>query len=335
MNNKKLISFNILIPSLLLVTALSLFTQQTLNLYMGAMVALTFLTIGVIIKDSRVLHTLFDNQNRTFIFWFTFFFVFIAVHYSYVNWDSFSFMRRMRIWLPPLLMFVWLARIKDEYLLDSFAKSCAIATIPIIIIILSSNGITAVYEGERFSGEDFNMNGNTIALYLLFLSFFLLVLFRKKGYWQAFIPYILVGLAFVIFITGCRRAIIGLVLLYVCYFWIFGKRHRLRNFVFAIGIVYAVSVVLMNVDFLYDVAGSRMAKFFYNLGLMEAHGAETYDYSSEIRGEMVPIALMMFSISPILGNGSAFFITHSGLNTIYQGYSTHNNYLEILVIQVV
>lgn len=323
-------NLTIFVISIVLISALS-FTQRTSTVFMGTMAGLTILTIGMIISDGRLLRALFHKKNRTFIFWFILFFVFIAIHYSIVHWDSFSFMRRMRIWLPPLLIFVWLARLKDSELLESFGKCCAIASVPIILFILTSNGISAVTEGERFSGDDFNLNGNTIALYMFFLCFFLLVLFQKRTKWNYFIPYLLIGMVLIILLTGARRAIIGIVLVFVSYMWIYGKGHRFRNAVIAAGLLYAIIEVLVNVDVLYDIAGQRMAKLLYNMGIIDAHGMDTYDYSSEVRGEMIPIAIMMFTISPIIGNGYAYFITHSGLNIMTQSYSTHNNYLEILV----
>ena len=75
-----------------------------------------------------------------------------------------------------------------------------------------------------------------------------------------------------------------------------------------------------------------MEKLFYNWGFIDSSKSiDMYDYSSEVRSEMIPLALAMFTLSPIWGNGYAYFITHSGLNISTQSYSAHNNYLEILV----
>lgn len=329
-NNNHIISLVVIV--FLLVTVMALFTINTMNVYVINMAVLTAFTAVVLIFDGRTRFALLQSQNKGFLVWFALFFVFIEIHYSYIHWDSFSFVRRMRIWLPTLLVIVWLSKVKNSDLLEFFGKCCAIASIPILLLLLTSTGISTVYQGERFSEADIGLNGNTIALYMLFLIFFSLILSRTKTKRSTLLFYLTAVLTFVIFITGCRRAIIGVILLYMSYFLLFSQKHRVRSLSMAAIVLIVIVYLLLNVNFLYDIAGNRIERLFFNMGFIDSlGGAETYDYSTEVRGEIIPIAFMMFYASPLLGNGYAYFITHSGLNTIAQGFSTHNNYLEILV----
>ncbi len=323
---------NIFFSSLLLFTTIVLFTSNTANLYVFSIGILIISAIGAFFLGGTKNGYLFDKQNKVYIYWFIIFFVFFELHYTYVHWEDFSLVRALRIWLPPLIAFVWLSKVKSNDLLGLFGKCCVISSVPIVIMIVLSTGLSMVSEGERYSGEDFNLDGNTIAVHMLFLIFFSLILYRKDKRWRPFILVMMIIMTFLIIISGCRRAIIGLLLVIISYFLNYGGKQQMKS-IFQIVIVLAViSYLLMNVEIFYDVAGYRMEKIFINLGLIsDSKNFDSYDYSADIRGQMVPIALLMFLANPIIGNGYDFFITHSGLNILTQNYSTHNNYLEILV----
>jgi O-antigen ligase len=296
------------------------------------MCILTLSAIGGFLLGGTANGYLFDKQNRVYVYWFISFFVFFELHYSYVHWDDFSLMRALRIWLPPLIAFVWLSKVKSNDLFNFFGKCCVIASVPIIVMIVLSTGLSMVSDGERYSGEDFNLDGNTIAVHMLFLIFFSLILYKIDKKWRPFILVMMIIMTLLIIISGCRRAIIGVVLVFISYFLSFGREKQLKSVVQVAIVLIIISYLLINVEIFYDVAGYRMEKIFINLGLMsDSKNFDSYDYSAEIRGEMIPIALLMFYSSPLVGNGYAFFITHSGLNISTQNYSTHNNYLEILV----
>lgn len=323
---------NFFLTSLLLFTTIVLFTSNTSNLYVTSMAFLVISAAVGFMSSGKNKGFLFDKQNRVYVYWHISFFVFFLMHYSLVHWDEFSLMRALRIWLPPLIAFVWLSKVKSEDLLEFFGKCCVIASVPIVIMIMMSTGLSIVSEGERLGSEDFNLDGNTVAVHMLFLVFFSLILYKMKKQWRVFILIMMAIMVMFIFISGCRRAIIGLVLLVISYFLSFGGKHQMKS-VFQIFLVLAIiSYLLINVEIFYDVAGYRMEKIFINLGLIsDSKNFDSYDYSAEIRGQMIPIAFLMFLANPIMGNGYAFFITHSGLNILTQNYSTHNNYLEILV----
>lgn len=323
---------NIFLTTLLLFTTIVLFTSNTSNLYV---ISIGFLAISALVgfvSGGTTNGFLFDKQNRVYVYWHISFFVFFLMHYSLVHWEEFSLMRALRIWLPPLIAFVWLSKVKSNDLLVFFGKCCVIASIPIVILIFMLTGLSMVSEGERLGSEDFNLDGNTIAVHMLFLIFFSLILYKKKREWRFITLVMMAIMLFLIFVSGCRRAIIGFILVILSYFLSFGGKHKMKS-LFQIFLVLAViSYLLINVEIFYDIAGYRMEKIFINLGLMsDSKSFDSYDYSAEIRGQMIPIAFLMFMANPIIGNGYAFFITHSGLNILTQNYSTHNNYLEILV----
>ena len=323
---------NFFLTSLLLFTTIVLYTSNTSNLYVTSMAFLVISTAVGFIPSDKNKGFLFDKQNRVYVYWYISFFAFFLMHYSFVHWDDFSLMRALRIWLPPLIAFVWLSKVKSDDLLEFFGKCCVIASVPIVVMIMMSTGLSMVSGGERLGSEDFNLEGNTVAVHMLFLIFFSLILYKMKKQWRVFILIMMAIMVMLIFISGCRRAIIGLVLLVISYFLSFGGKHQMKS-TFKIFLVIAViSYLLINIEIFYDVAGYRMEKIFINLGLMsDSKNFDSYDYSAEIRGQMIPIAFLMFMANPINGNGYAFFITHSGLNISTQSYSTHNNYLEILV----
>ena len=203
---------SVLVICLLLVTVSSLFAQETMNWYLASIAIMTALTGGLVILDNKSIRSLMVF-HKGFVLWFIVFFAFIAIHYSFMHWDSFSFLRRMRIWLPPLIAFVWLSRFNDSELLEKFGKCCAIAFIPFVFLVLSINGLYFIADDIRFGGDEFTLNANIIALHTLFFNFFVLILYNSNKRWRVLLFCLMVGMAVLIFITGCRRAIIGLVFL--------------------------------------------------------------------------------------------------------------------------
>lgn len=323
---------NYFLTALLLFTTIVLFTSKTSNYYVSSIVFLAISAVFGFMSGATNKSFLFERQNRVFAYWYISFFLFFLMHYSIVHWDDFSLMRALRIWLPPLIAFVWLSKVKDNDLLEFFGKCCIIASVPIVVMITMSTNMSMISEGERLNSEDFNLDGNTVAVHMLFLIFFSLILYQKNKQWRGFALIMLAIMTLLIFISGCRRATIGLFLLVISYFFNFGGKHHVKSVLKVFAVLAVISYLLINVEIFYDIVGYRMEKIFINLGIMsDTKAFDSYDYSAEIRGQMIPIAFIMFMTNPIIGNGYAFFITHSGLNIITQSYSTHNNYLEILV----
>lgn len=318
----------------LLVASTVLFSTTSIVYYTALMIIAALFTIVTLFSNHKMIIALRQHKNVNYLLWFSVFFIFVAVHYGFVHWHSFSFIRRMRIWLPSLLIVLWLMRIKDKDLLVFFGKCCVIASIPIFFVVFLSNELlTTVVVGERFGDVETGMNGNIIAVCMCFLFFFSLLLYKKEPRWRTIAIIVMLIHIAVIFITGCRRAVIAVFFLYLIYSLRFSNRNkRLINVLIFLSIVALLFYLMIKIDFLYEIIGFRLMKILNDLGIVQlASNVDTTDYSAEIRKEFIPIAIKMFKNKPILGNGYAYFITHSGLNTMLQGYSTHNNYLEILV----
>lgn len=324
------------VVTLLIVTGTVLFNSTTQSVFIFSIMFFLAITVMGFLFNPVFINSLLKHKNFDYLIWFIVFFVFVALHYKNIHWhgDPFSFRRRMRIWLPALLVVLWLVRINDEDLLEFFGKCCVMASIPVILIILLTNDLYEVIgAGERFGDVETGMNGNMIALCMLFLIFFSFILLQKCPRWKVFTIFVIILMAAMLVLTGCRRAILALFVFFIIYLLLYGDRkRRALNVLFGLSVVGIVFYLFINVSFLYDIIGFRLLKMFNDIGLISLSGnVDVTDYSAELRKEFVPLALAMFKDKPLLGNGYAFFITHNGLNTAIQGYSTHNNYLEILV----
>lgn len=331
-NNIRIVDY--IVVTVLLVASTVLFFGSTVNYFIASIVIVSVLTIVELMTNKSMKNELLQLKNYGYLRWFVAFFLFIAVHYYFVHWDSLVFLRRMRIWLPALLMMLWLMRIKDEDLLIFFGKCCVLATIPFGAVILINNDLLmAIALGERLGDTETGMNANMIALCLLFLFYFSFVLFNKEPRWRPFVIVVLIGLAAATFITGCRRAVLAMFLILIVYSLCFGsKARRIRNIFLMVVVVAVVVYLMIHVEYLYDILGYRFLKLFDSIGLIHSPGiVDSDDYSTEIRKEFVPLAIKMFFENPILGNGYGYFIMHNGLDTLQQSYNTHNNYLELLV----
>ena len=319
---------------ILLVASTVLFSTTNIVYYTALMIMAALFTIITFISNNKMAMAFRLRKNINYLLWLIVFFIFIAVHYYFVHWDSFSFLRRMRIWLPSLLMVLWLMRIDDKELLVFYGKCCVLASIPIFFIVFSSiEFMSTVVVGERFGDVETGLNGNMIALNMLFLFFFSLILYNKEPRWRTLTVIVLIMQVAIILFTGCRRAVIAVFVLYIIYSLRFGnKTNRLWKLMISMAIVILLVYLMIEIDFLYEVVGFRILKLLNDVGLVQlAGGVDATDYSAEVRREFIPIAVSLFKDNPILGNGYAYFIMHNGLNTSVQGYSTHNNYLEILV----
>jgi O-antigen ligase len=127
---------------------------------------------------------------------------------------------------------------------------------------------------------------------------------------------------FVLMLTGSRKGLLmalvgGFFLLYLIF-----PRNRIRNTIIAASLCFIAFILLMNVDVLYQIAGSRLEALF-SFTTEDSEG----DASLMSRNSYILLGWEYFKERPWTGYGLDNFRYFKGA---YGTYS-HNNYIEILV----
>lgn len=129
-----------------------------------------------------------------------------------------------------------------------------------------------------------------------------------------------------IFLSGTRKILIGIAVFILFYIILKNKKDVLKAFK-KIALLVLMAVVcyfcIMNIDFLYDVFGSRVESA---IGFING---TAIDASIRDRNAMIDYGFSEFLKHPIKGNGSNYF--HYGFNLYYgQDLYSHNNFIELL-----
>lgn len=175
--------------------------------------------------------------------------------------------------------------------------------------------------GQNRLGADIGLNPNNLGL-MCVTGAAISVYFAQKKRW-----YYLLALAFLALsvFTGSKKGM--LMVLIVCgLFLIFKERGEklLKNLIFICVFAIVFFVVVMNVDFLYEVAGKRLENMI--LAFLGAGGG-----TSEIeRTFYADHAAGMFLEKPLFGWGTNSFVTQMRQLEYSHVAYCHNNYLELL-----
>lgn len=320
------------VVSTLLFSTISLFTPNTLNDLVYIMTFLTIISVYKLLVSSTFRRALTTKTTYSFLVWLIVFFLFIILHYyifpKYHN--SFSLIKTFRILAPIIIFVIWTASIPSNLLLQFVGKCSVIITVPIIIVLLNSIGLSELLIGSRFGDADV-INGNVIASNMMVLFFFSLFIAINNKQWRLFTIIILLLISLLIMITGCRRGIFGIIVMFLGMLYIYGEKHKFK--ILCIVTIFSVIMLylMFNVQVLFDVAGIRILKTFSDFGLYSNNSLNLTDNSADLRTGFVPTAISYFIQNPILGNGMNYFIATNPFNNQLQSYNTHSNYLELLV----
>ncbi len=189
--------------------------------------------------------------------------------------------------------------------------------------------------GGRLGEEDSTgaiRNINFISQSVFIFSTFTMyqVFFGQKNNKIFFILFIIQMV--LIALSGTKRAIIGLAIFYIILTYIKYHKSFFKYTVSIILVIGLLSYLLINNAFLYEIIGFRIEMMLFDLDITQSIGRGLIDRSTEMRKELMFDAFNMTLDTPILGNGYAYFQTHSvGFNSATRTYHSHNEYLELFI----
>ena len=202
----------------------------------------------------------------------------------------------------------------------------AIFSTAFVVLLLSWNTITQ----GRLGGAT-EMNSNMLAMlcvYGLSLAMYLRKIRKhtRLTYWFRMVFYILVVL-----LTGSRKGVIMIALAIVVVQTFLERRKIFKNILIAMAVVFTLYILIMNVEVLYNIIGTRIQSIIQFL-----EEGTTEDGSLKSRQLLVKIGWSYIKEKPWTGYGYDCFKLLSGVNAEGTvnignvGYYSHNNYIELL-----
>lgn len=222
--------------------------------------------------------------------------------------------------------FLLIGFVNSEEKLISVYKTFVVAGVGLVLFLLFAVPFEAFLDPTTRIGADMgtNMenvtqNANDIGLNLTISAIFTFYLHQKEKKWF-YIP-LLVLFLYLIFLTGSRKAIAlsvaGILITLVLNSSSSIKliRSMFISFILLIIVIYS----LLNIPFLYEIAGRRIESL-----ILMMFGVGGGDVSTLTRQLMVARGMEMISERPLFGFGVGSYSKASGIGT----YS-HNNYIEL------
>ena len=229
----------------------------------------------------------------------------------------------------------WLSDLPFERAMYLFIVSATIASVMASVYVLSLylNDIDVMIMRLGWGDESRTIrNINFISQSVFIYSTFTLyqAFFREKNN-KMFALLFLIQFIFIV-LSGTKRAIIGLPVFYLVFTFL---NHRKSFFKYVIPAILGIGLfgyLLINIEFLYNIAGYRLEGMLYAFGIIEDSRYYIWDSSTEGRKLVYIAAFNMIFDTPLLGHGFAYFQTHSvGFNSSIHVLHTHNNYLELFL----
>ena len=274
-----------------------------------------------------------QRRKATYSFFFFGFAVFVLYGFGNVllnNVISTSVARTMVISLTLNLLMIYAISqyvvITDDVSRVLRITELGIFTTALVVMLLSLGTIT---QGRLGKGTEINSNMLSIlCVYGLVLSLYLRKTDKLAKYaaWFRVCFYMLS-----ILLTGSRKGLLMAVLAIAIIQFVLEKRKLARNTLVGIGIVVFVYVLIMNVEFLYNVIGVRVESM---LGMLS--GKQTEEASLNDRMRLVELGLRYIKEKPWTGYGYDCFKLISGMGPNGKvpvgsvGFYSHNNYIELL-----
>ena len=306
-----------LIIMILFVSA-TLYKSSTLGLYTNMVeLLLIFSWIFLLIN----IKTTFLFLKTNFFVWISIVFVFFELYgffkpvYGNFNWDYL-----LMLYASVVTICALFTCIPDSDKTKYFSRICAFTSMAICLYIFIFEYDNILNGGMRI-GESGSGNVNTIGTYLSILSIPLLYfIIIKKRYSK--LPVFLIQLVFML-LTGSKRSLLFILLGFVI-FYIYKNGFKFYKYFKMILIISLVSLLIMKVDFFYNIIGYRIVDFLGEIGFSIADAGVSY--STELRIKMYSVAPTLFANNPIFGGGWGYFEKFSGLHV----YS-HSNIIEISI----
>lgn len=180
----------------------------------------------------------------------------------------------------------------------------------------------AGYFGTTVGSNNSN-NFGFLCLTAAILSFFFAYIRGRKKYYI-----LVVFFLFMCLLTSSRKALImslaGVVLVTL---FAFRKKGHLMHFGLICIVALFAFMLVMNVDFLYDVIGYRFEGFLEEFFNSDDLGVEG---SLELRHTFIAYAKALFKEKPLLGQGFVNYASIIISKFLSRGSYAHNNYWEIL-----
>lgn len=202
-----------------------------------------------------------------------------------------------------------------------------------VVGILASIYVLFNYDWGGMRANDIIGNANTAAIYLSYGSVFTLYFIEKysgKKKYLMFFFYFLQLLSILIF--GSRTAIFIVICSLILMFVLNNNNRKIS--IKKIKTLFLVSILgfviiwsIFNIEFLYNIIGTRLESMFY---ILSGNEGETSEGSTQERFAMFNLGLEIFFNKPLLGcgiGGIGYYIKNE-----ITGYYTfsHNNYIELL-----
>ena len=230
--------------------------------------------------------------------------------------------------LVYLLIFMILQfSVNSGFGLDKILVCLFVSRLINVIYIIMTVDIAAL--GHVQLGADLikGWNGNEIAYMAVEGALIgIYLLFEKRTISKAiFFASTIVLFTFVTVNTGSRTAFVMLLAGVILYVYIKHPTKIMRNIIITLLLLYVAFYIIMNVESIYNVLGSRFEGLF---ALISGEG--NVDSSANIRDTYIKNGIQWFSEEPLLGYGVN---NYKVLNNAAMGHPTyaHNNYIEIAV----
>lgn len=196
------------------------------------------------------------------------------------------------------------------------AVMAAVAVLMGINFVLNSTAVEGRYT--------LDINANVMGMSAAFI-FGILLYGAKDARWQKwYLNALTVVTALIAVLTGSRKALLMLLLFVLAFVFFWKPEKNMAKFLVKVTVTLAVGAVviilLLKVDVLYDIMGSRLESLY-----LQWFADGEADASAFSRGRMVAIGMNIFAKRPWIGFGHNAFKMGSGYDT----YS-HNNYVELL-----
>ena len=187
--------------------------------------------------------------------------------------------------------------------------------ISIAVVIIRSGG--GILTGRL--GSESGVSANVIAL--VSINCIVIILHRMSKKSSMMNVFLILFYMAVILLTGSRKGLIGMAMGFFLYFSMDKGYKKIRNILFAIIIVVISYLLIMNVDFLYDIAGHRVEALFSYF-----KGESFNEASLSSRDDYTQLGWKYVGKRLWSGYGLDCFRLLKGA---YGTYS-HNNYLELM-----
>lgn len=300
-------------------------------IYVYSVLFISILYTGILIlKKPSLLKKVFFNKSFIWILLFAIEMFVYGYYGIYDNQYSLMFHILNLIFIISIMIILYNS---EKYAGIILLKSSSLVIILMSLFIISNsnfNIVSMIRNGNDMRlGNTLVGNVNTTAIsyiFLLITPLYAIFLNKKKN--KKFIPFAIVGIAFM-FLTGSKKSILSLFIIILVI--VFGKSNKKGVFVskFIKVLLYATILIAMcyYIPYLNTMIWSRLVKMFNSINNYNAMSQS----STNLRIKFILTAFTRAWDKPLLGHGWGSFAMMYGYSSLYKTHLyTHNNYAEIL-----